>query len=78
VDDGEKIAAETVHVRLDQAHDRVCRDGGVHGMSSALEHLDAGARCERLSRGDDAKFRGDFRPARDNIHAARKYYGEES
>ena len=41
-------------VRLDEAHHRVGGDGGIDGIAAALEDLDAGARGQRLARGDDA------------------------
>ena len=62
-----------LHVRLDEPHHRVGRNGRVDGVAAALEHLHAGARRQRLAGGDDAEFCGDFRSACDNIHDSRYY-----
>ena len=74
VDDGKQIAADPVHVRLDETHHGIGRDGRVHGVAAALEHLNASARGQRLAGGDDAVLRGDLRSACDNIHAVWRLY----
>ena len=56
VDDREQIAADAVDLRLDEAHDRVGRDGGVDRVAAALEDLHAGLRRQRLAGGDDAEL----------------------
>ena len=74
VDDRKQIAADAVHVRLDETHHGVGRDGRVDRVAAALEHLHASARRQRLTGGDDAEFRGDLRSACDNIHAVWRLY----
>jgi hypothetical protein len=54
VDEGEKVAADAVHLGLYDAHDGICGDRSVHRVAAALEHLHASLGCERLTRRDDA------------------------
>ena len=53
---------------LDEAHHRIGGDGRVDRVAAALEHLHPRLRGQRLVRGDNAVFRGDFRPADDHTH----------
>jgi hypothetical protein len=53
-------------VRLDEPHDGVGGDRRIHGVAAALEDLHAGARRQRMARGDDAVLRGDLRAAGDD------------
>ena len=63
VDDHEEVAADAVHVRLDQPEDRVRGDRGVDGVAAAIEDLGARLRRQWLARRDDPERRGDDRAA---------------
>ena len=56
--------------RLHQPDGGVGGDGGVDGVAAALEDLHAGARRERLARGDDAERGRHDRAAHDLAPAA--------
>ena len=71
-EDGEQVAADAVHVRLDQPEDGVDRHRGVYRVAAGLEDVDAHLRRQRLAgrhhavRGDDlgaAAVRAPGRPA---------------
>ena len=61
VDDREQVAADAVHLGLDEAHHGVGGNRGVDGVAAALEDLHAGARGQRLAGRDDAVTRRDLR-----------------
>ena len=67
-DNRKQIAANAVHLRLDDTHDRVRGDGRVDGVAVTLEDLHAGPSCEWLAGGNDAVLRRDFRSAGDDTH----------
>ena len=46
--DHEEIAADTIHVRLDDAHDSIGRDRCVDGIAALFENVSAGLRCQKL------------------------------
>ena len=54
VDDGKQVATNPVHVRLDETHHGIGRNGRVHRVAASLEHLNASARGQRLTGGDNA------------------------
>ena len=58
---------------LDQPHDGVRGDRRIHRIAAALEDLDARARGQRLTGGDDAVLRRDFRASGDDFHLWRSY-----
>ena len=68
VDDREQIAADAVHLGLDDAEHGVGRNRRVGRGAAALEDLHPRARGQRLARSDDAERRGYFRPAGDDGH----------
>ena len=62
VHDGEQIAADAVHRRLDDGEHGGRRNRGVDGVAAVLQHLEAGGGGERLARGDHAAAAHDDRP----------------
>ena len=49
--------------RLDNVQHCGCRDRRIDSIPATLEHLNAGARCQRMTRRNNAELRGDHRPA---------------
>jgi len=52
----EQIAADSVHGRLHQPDRCVGRDRRINGIAATLEHLDAGARRQRMARRYNAQL----------------------
>ena len=69
--DDEQVAADAVAGRLHQADGGVGGDGRVDGVAAALENLHAGARRQRLARGDDPEGRRDDRAPDDRAARSR-------
>jgi alanine-glyoxylate transaminase/serine-glyoxylate transaminase/serine-pyruvate transaminase len=68
VHDGKQIAADPVHLRLDDAHDRVGGNRRVDRVAAALEDLHAGASRQRLARSHDPIGGRYLRTAGNNSH----------
>jgi len=62
VDDGQQVAANAVHARLDDGENGGGGDRGIDGVAAILQHFQAGGRRQRLARGDHAVAANRGRP----------------